>query len=250
MAGSIVKLTLSDARSNRGDALKPGEWLLNASRVKSAYQLGTDVVLKYQERSQGGVFKPIEYVLDTETLATEVAKLSVKRGNRLLIPTLTKKNTLKWENIQVDDITIGYEDLNGRANLEIEDGGFKPKRYVLNADIDAVVAVTDDNYSDTTDNDITAFGVIIDGEVVAAEEGEITAGTTRTVTYEVPAGTDLESLVPVFTLSPFATARVGTTPIISGVTALDFSSAVTLSILAYDQSTANDWTITITEESS
>lgn len=80
---------------------------------------------------------------------------------------------------------------------------------------------------------------------IAGVDATVTVGT-HTVTATVSANTDVTALVATFTLSPLATAKVGTTPQISGTTPNDFTNAVVYTITAEDLS-VQDWTVTITK---
>ena len=66
-----------------------------------------------------------------------------------------------------------------------------------------------------------------------------------TIIIEVVFGTDLTDLVATFTLSPEATAKIGTTDQVSGTTANDFTSDVTYTIHAED-GTTQDWIVMVT----
>jgi hypothetical protein len=67
---------------------------------------------------------------------------------------------------------------------------------------------------------------------------------TSTVSVLVPYGTDVTSLVANFTLSENATAKVGITEQVSGSTSNNFTSPVTYTITASDNST-RDWDVTV-----
>ncbi|MGC9330793.1 MAG: T9SS type A sorting domain-containing protein, partial [Bacteroidales bacterium] len=69
-----------------------------------------------------------------------------------------------------------------------------------------------------------------------------------TVDVEVAYGTDLTGLVADFTLSDGATAEVGGVLQESGVTANDFTSPVTYTVIAEDGTTTQDWVVTVTEQ--
>ena len=58
--------------------------------------------------------------------------------------------------------------------------------------------------------------------------GEI--DNTKTITVTVYDGTDVSKVIPTFTVSKFAKVYIGTKEIISGVTEVDFSEAVTLKV--------------------
>jgi len=87
--------------------------------------------------------------------------------------------------------------------------------------------------------DITSFSL-------AAQTGPATINASaRTVSITVPYGTSRNGLVASFTLSPGATAKVGTTTQVSGTTANNFTSAVTYTITAGNGTTQN-WKVTVT----
>ena len=68
----------------------------------------------------------------------------------------------------------------------------------------------------------------------------------HTVSLTIPSDTAVTSLIATFTLSKGATAQVGTTPQVSGTTHNDFTSSVTYTVTAEDNST-QDWTITVSK---
>ncbi len=67
---------------------------------------------------------------------------------------------------------------------------------------------------------------------------------TFTVTAGVPSGTDLSGMIASFTLSPQASAAIGTIPQVSGVTSNDFSSSKVYIVKAGNGSTQN-WTVNV-----
>ena len=96
--------------------------------------------------------------------------------------------------------------------------------------------VTVDVEEPTTGNDIISFRF---AALNPAVNGIVNAGD-KTVTAEVPNGTDLTSLVPTIVLSENATSAPA-----SGV-ATDFTSPVTYTVTAQDGGT-QDWVVTVTE---
>lgn len=76
---------------------------------------------------------------------------------------------------------------------------------------------------------LTARFSASDNGIPVNSDGEI---TNSNVLFFLPAGTPLENLVLQFSISPRATAYVGSTPLSSGVTEIDFSQAVTLTVEA------------------
>ncbi|MDR1224305.1 MAG: DUF5018 domain-containing protein [Tannerella sp.] len=69
-----------------------------------------------------------------------------------------------------------------------------------------------------------------------------------TVTAKAGETVDLTAVVAEFTLSKGATAKVGNTAQVSGVTANNFSGPVTYRVTSGDGLTANDWTVTVVIE--
>jgi len=69
--------------------------------------------------------------------------------------------------------------------------------------------------------------------------------TARTISLEVPYTTDLTTLVASYTLTDGATAKVGTTNQVSGVTANDFTNPVTYAVINGNDS--KDWIATVTK---
>jgi len=67
----------------------------------------------------------------------------------------------------------------------------------------------------------------------------------HTVSLTVPYDTTLTSLVVTFALSSGATAKIGTTPQVSGTTANDFTHPLTYTVIAEDGSTQG-WVVTVT----
>jgi hypothetical protein len=92
-------------------------------------------------------------------------------------------------------------------------------------------------FAANSETDILTYS--LDGFIGAVNTGN------HTVTVAVPFGTEVANMVATFTLSPEATASVGGSLQESGVTALDFSSAVTYLITAGDGTTNQDWTVTV-----
>ena len=68
---------------------------------------------------------------------------------------------------------------------------------------------------------------------------------THTVDIEVIPGTDITALVATFTLSTGATAAVGPTTQVSGITPNDFTSPVTYTVTAQDGITTQDWIVSL-----
>lgn len=81
----------------------------------------------------------------------------------------------------------------------------------------------------------------------ATESTTIVTGA-GTVAVHVKSGTTLTSLVAYFLLSSGASAKIGTTRQVSGVTANSFASPVTYVVLAQDGITQKTWTVTVTAD--
>jgi hypothetical protein len=67
----------------------------------------------------------------------------------------------------------------------------------------------------------------------------------RMVDVTVPFGTDVTSLVPVFTISDAATAYVGVAPQYSGFSTMDFSNTVYYEVVAEDGFSYSTWTVNV-----
>jgi len=89
------------------------------------------------------------------------------------------------------------------------------------------------------ENDILTFSFVEQTGVATI------SAINHTVNIEVEFGTNLTGLIATFTLSPEATAQIGVTEQVSGVTSNNFSEDVVYSIYAED-GTVQDWTVTVT----
>jgi predicted secreted protein len=81
----------------------------------------------------------------------------------------------------------------------------------------------------------------------ATESMTIVTGA-GTVAVHLKSGTTITALVAHFTLSPGAIAKIGTTRQVSGITANNFTSAVTYVVTAQDGATQKTWTVTVTAD--
>ncbi|MBT4265091.1 MAG: hypothetical protein HOD85_12875 [Deltaproteobacteria bacterium] len=95
---------------------------------------------------------------------------------------------------------------------------------------------------DNTTKDITAFSFTDANAALTSTVVATISGTTITAT--VPYGTDLTALVATFTTTG-SSVEVNSTVQTSGITANDFSSAVTYRVTA-DNSSTQDYTVTVT----
>ena len=96
----------------------------------------------------------------------------------------------------------------------------------------------------SSEKDITAFS--FSAAPNSALSNDVTGTISGTnIALTVPANTDVKALVANFTLSPNATARVGSTVQTSNTTANDFSSPVKYVVTAEDKSTKT-YTVTVT----
>lgn len=69
-----------------------------------------------------------------------------------------------------------------------------------------------------------------------------------TVSLTVPYATDLSALVATFEISEGATAKIGDLVQESGVTANDFSTALTYTLVSADESETQDWVVAVSKE--
>ena len=91
---------------------------------------------------------------------------------------------------------------------------------------------------DGAGNDIVAFGL-------PGHPGVFTDGNTIALT--LPHGTAVNNLAPSFNMSDGATCKkkVGGTPIVSGVTPINFTAPVVFTVTAQDGITTKDYTVTV-----
>lgn len=82
--------------------------------------------------------------------------------------------------------------------------------------------------------------------VIATGETAVIDSTAKTIAVEMPHGTNVTELTPTFTISDYATIKVGATEQVSGVTANDFTNPVTYEVTAEDGVTVNEWVVTVT----
>ena len=101
------------------------------------------------------------------------------------------------------------------------------------------VTVTISSNTPSAANDILSFG-FSNPQVTAVING-------TTITATVPNATNLTSLKANFTLSPLATVTVNATSQVSGLTSNDFTSPVTYTVKAENNSTKN-YTVTISRQ--
>jgi hypothetical protein len=71
-----------------------------------------------------------------------------------------------------------------------------------------------------------------------------------TISIALPLGSNLTNLVPIFTSSNGSTAKIGSTPQVSGTTSSNFTSPVTYTITAADGTTIKNWIVTIKKNTS
>lgn len=132
---------------------------------------------------------------------------------------------------QADGLSLATDLLDGYQLICVAEDGLTKKTYTINK-----IAFVNN------ETDILSFAV-------PGQTGEATIDAdAHTLSIQVPYGSDRSALVATFTLSAGATAKVGTTPQESGVTAINFESTVTYSILAEDGITSQDWQVSVTPE--
>ncbi len=101
-----------------------------------------------------------------------------------------------------------------------------------------IVTVYSSEYA-VTEADIKSFAI-------ATGETAVINSTARTIAITMPLGTTVTALKPTFTISDYATIKVGATSQVSGVTANDFTNPVTYSVTAEDGVTVKEWVVTVT----
>jgi hypothetical protein len=125
-----------------------------------------------------------------------------------------------YASVQVGDIGGGNDDPSSwGVNLTVS-----------GAPVDAV----------STDTDFATFALL-------GQTGASTINTSaHTVDIEIALGSDVDGLQPIFTLSTGAVADISDFVQTSGVSVVDFTSAVTYTITAQDGVTEQNWTVTVT----
>ncbi|MFC2126435.1 FG-GAP-like repeat-containing protein, partial [Bacteroidota bacterium] len=93
------------------------------------------------------------------------------------------------------------------------------------------------------ETDFTAFSFIEQNSVAVIDT------TNHTINIEVIYSADTTNLVASFTLSIGASADIGGTVQVSGVTYNDFSSPLVYTVTAEDDTTTQNWTVTVTKVS-
>ncbi len=93
--------------------------------------------------------------------------------------------------------------------------------------------------SPSAETNITAFS--IPGQVGSS----VINSTARTIAVTMPYGTNLTSLIPSFSLSPGASAKVGSVSQVSGTTANNFTNPLVYTITAQDTKTSANWTVSV-----
>ena len=120
------------------------------------------------------------------------------------------------------------------------DNDSKPELAVVNRLSNSISVLRNINGPARTDTEILSFSLMEESSMASIDP------ISHTITIEVPYGTNVASLIPIFTLSYNARAVVNGADQISDVTENDFSNPVTYSIIAEDGITAQDWTVIVT----
>ncbi len=94
----------------------------------------------------------------------------------------------------------------------------------------------------STEANILTYKIKLENDPVA---GVIDA-TAKTIAVTLPAGTAVDNLVALFTVSTGATTKVGTAVQASGVSANNFTNPVVYEVTAEDGTTKVNWTVTVT----
>ncbi len=169
----------------------------------------------------------------TVDLSTHTVVLNVPAGTNVtaLVPTFTLSAgaTAKVGTVaQVSGITAN--DFTSAVTYDVTaEDGITTQAWTVTVNVTA----------GSTATDILTFDL-----TTPAVTGTVNA-TAHTVALNVPFGTAITALVPTFTLSAGATAKVGTVAQVSGTTANDFTSAVTYDVTAEDGITTQAWTVTV-----
>ena len=150
----------------------------------------------------------------TETLANFKANITPAAG-------------ATFEVYQSDGTTVATDLQTGYKLICTAEDGVTKKTYTITL-----------NTTLSTEANILSYSI-------NSVNGTINSGD-HTIALTLPYGTNVTSLVATFTLSPAATAKVGTTVQESGVTSNDFTNPVVYTVTAEDGTTTQNWTVTVT----
>ncbi|BBI36630.1 S-layer homology domain-containing protein [Cohnella abietis] len=142
---------------------------------------------------------------------------------------ITPATNATFEIFDADGVNVATNLTSGKKVIVTAADGITKVTYIV-----SVIA--------NSANDITAFSL-------AEQTGAATINkTAHTVVIQVARATNVTNLKPTFTLSPEASARVGTVDQVSGSSANNFTTPVTYIVKAGDGSSQN-WTVTVTKSS-
>ncbi len=237
----------ADAMLTAGEAMKVGMMVVkdpaNGEVVLPSAATSSNVFFVTKEKIPTGLLsvqgEQSEYLADFNDIAEgeEVVLITPVAGERYATDQFTAANLQVGYPVHVGTDGKIFRIWEGTSTM-IYGGSYDDNGHTL-AKIDIIEATT---FTDprSTATAVTAF--TFDGQV---GDTTITAATGA-IAVTVPYGTDVTDLVANFTLSAGATAKVGTTAQVSGITANDFTSPVLYVVTAEDTETTKNWTVTVT----
>ena len=221
---------------------KTGSFLYNTNRVSELIADSNDSVFKYTKNYLNPRNSADEYKLD-ETKATIDALTFTGSDNAIVLPVLKKKvdgktiDFAKDVTVIIGTIGFGWADASDSTKswLEVYANGFKKVEYQVNLSLDqlnGLANILTYKFVDSLNTGITG------GDVTGTIN--YTAGT---IAATVPSGTVVTSLIHSFTLNNGASAKVSSTPQVSGITANSFSAPLAIVVTSV---AGNTKTFTVT----
>jgi hypothetical protein len=203
-----------------------GSYLYNTNRVSELIADGSDSVFKYTKNFLNPRNSASEYKLD-ETKATIDAFTFTGSDNSVILPVLKKRVDGKTSDfaqavtVILGSIGFGWADATDATKswVEVYANGFKKIEYQVSLSLDQLSGLA---------NILTyKFTDALNDEFAGGDVTGTINYTTGAIALTVPALTVVTSLVATFSLNEGATAKISSTLQESGVTANNFSSAVT-----------------------
>ncbi len=199
------------------------DWIVTVTVAQLPSSENDILTFSFAEQTSDAVIDNVNHTITIEVLN------STDLTNLVAIFTISDKATA---------IVGGFTQESGITTNDFS----SPVTYTITAEDltqqDWIITVTE-AATLSSENDILTFSF-------TEQTGEATINTTNhTIDIEVISGTDLTTLVASFTISTGASITIGATQQESAITSNNFSSSVTYTITAQDD-TQQDWVVTVT----
>lgn len=224
-----LTLTVSEAVS---DTIPP-QWVSSFPNTTNVSETGFDLLVNTNENSTA-------YYVILDNDATSPSNSQVKAGQDSsgnLVAEGRKGSISLTANTQD---TIDIRGLNSDSSYDIyliaEDTSGNLQTDPVKLEVKTLLGLS-------SDAEITSFSFVEQTNPATIDSN---AGT---IDVEVENGAEITDLTATFNLSAGASVKVGDIDQVSGTTPNDFTTSVTYRVLAQDNSTTKDWTVTVTVES-